>query len=139
MKRIALFVVLVASAWGQPGAGKQAPPRSGREGAPADLTGWWVSPVMEDWRWRMVTPLKGDAASVPINGEARKIVDAWDPAKEEASGDQCKAYGAPGLMRLPGRLHITWHTKQSAPLLVPKLEAIVHHYLRGRCIDTSGV
>ena len=36
-------------------------------------------------------------------------------------------------------LHVTWHTKESSPLLVPKLEAIVHHYLRGRCINTPGV
>jgi putative transposase len=36
-------------------------------------------------------------------------------------------------------LHITWHTKESSPLLVPKVEAIAHHYLRGRCINTPGV
>ena len=36
-------------------------------------------------------------------------------------------------------LHATWHTKESSPLLVPKVEAIVHHYLRGRCINTPGV
>jgi len=36
-------------------------------------------------------------------------------------------------------LHLTWHTNGSAPLLVPKVEAIVHHYLRGRCINTPGV
>ena len=36
-------------------------------------------------------------------------------------------------------LHIVWHTKGSAPLLVPKVEAIVHHYVRGRCINTPGV
>ena len=31
-----------------------------------------------------------------------------DPAKDEASGDVCKAYGAAAIMRLPGRGHITW-------------------------------
>ena len=36
-------------------------------------------------------------------------------------------------------LHLTWHTKGSAPLLVPKVEAIVHHALRGKCINTPGV
>ncbi|HMF16092.1 MAG TPA: hypothetical protein VKE98_02745 [Gemmataceae bacterium] len=35
-------------------------------------------------------------------------------------------------------LHMTWHVKESAPLLVPKIEAILHHYLRGRCINTPG-
>lgn len=79
-----------------------------RTAAPVDLTGYWVSVVTEDWRWRMLTPLKGDAASIPINAEARKIVDAWDPAKDEAAALQCKAYGAPAIMRVPGRLHVTW-------------------------------
>ncbi len=36
-------------------------------------------------------------------------------------------------------LHITWHTKESAPLLVPEVEATVRHYLRGRCINAPGV
>jgi putative transposase len=36
-------------------------------------------------------------------------------------------------------LHMTWHVKNSAPLLVPKVEAMVHHYLRGKCINTPGV
>jgi len=90
------------------GGGPAPAPRSAREAALVDLTGNWVSVVTEDWRWRMITPLKGDAASVPINAEARKIVDAWDPAKDEAAGLQCKAYGAPAIMRVPGRLHIAW-------------------------------
>ena len=44
---------------------------------------------------------------------ARAIADAWDPAKEEASGDLCKSYGAPALLRVPGRLHITWQDDQT--------------------------
>jgi len=72
--------------------------------APVDLTGYWVSVVTEDYRWRMFTPLKGDAASVPINDAGRKIIDAWDPAKDEAAGLECKAYGAAAVMRVPGRL-----------------------------------
>ena len=36
-------------------------------------------------------------------------------------------------------LHLTWHTKDSAPLLTPQVEAVVHHYVRGRCINTPGV
>jgi hypothetical protein len=83
-------------------------PAPGKPGAPIDLTGYWVAYVTEDWRWRMVTPLKGDAASIPTNAEARKLIDQWDPAKDEAAGLQCKAYGAPAIMRVPGRLHITW-------------------------------
>jgi hypothetical protein len=56
----------------------------------------------------MVTPIKGDFASIPFNAEGRKLGEAWDPAKDEASGDQCKSYGAAAIMRVPGRLHITW-------------------------------
>jgi hypothetical protein len=76
--------------------------------APEDLTGNWVSIVTEDYRWRMVTPLKGDSASVPLNMEGRKVVNAWDPAKDEANNLQCKSYGAPAIMRVPGRLRISW-------------------------------
>ena len=36
-------------------------------------------------------------------------------------------------------LHVTWHTKESRPLLTPEVEKIVHHYLRGRCINTPDV
>jgi hypothetical protein len=100
--------ILIAPLSAQVPAAPPSPPRSAKEAAPIDLTGNWVSVVTEDWRWRMVTPLKGDAASVPINAEARKIVDAWDPAKDEAAGSQCKAYGAPAIMRVPGRLRISW-------------------------------
>jgi hypothetical protein len=50
---------------------------------------------------------------MPINAEARKVALAWDPAKDEAAGEQCKSYGAPNLMRVPGRLHITWQDDQT--------------------------
>ena len=76
--------------------------------APIDLTGYWVSIVTEDWRWRMVTPAKGDYASIPITPSAKKLADAWDPAKDEAAGEQCKSYAAPALMRVPARFRITW-------------------------------
>lgn len=83
-------------------------PATARAGAPVDLTGYWVSVVSEDWRWRMVTPARGDFAGIPLNADGRRVGLAWDPAKDEAAGEQCKAYGAPALMRIPGRLHITW-------------------------------
>ena len=79
-----------------------------RAAAPIDLTGYWVSVVTQDWRWRMVTPAKGDYQGIQMTPEARKIADAWDPAKDEAAGEQCRSYGAPALMSVPGRLHITW-------------------------------
>lgn len=92
----------------------QAPPAQGatvqvpKAVAPIDLTGYWVSLVTDDWRWRMVTPPKGDAMYLPMNAEGRKVTDAWDPEKDEAAGEQCRGYGAAAVMRLPGRLHITW-------------------------------
>jgi hypothetical protein len=88
--------------------GNQPPPPAPRAGAPIDLTGYWVSIVTADWRWRMVTPAKGDYQGVQLNAEGRKVADAWDPAKDEAAGEQCKSYGAPALMSVPGRIHITW-------------------------------
>src|SRR2546423_7395376 len=76
--------------------------------SPIDLTGNWVSIVTEDWRFRMVTPPKGDYASVPLNAAARAVADKWDPAKDEAEGNACKSYGAAAIMRVPGRLRISW-------------------------------
>jgi hypothetical protein len=87
--------------------------QSPKAAAPIDLTGYWVSVVTQDWRWRMVTPAKGDYESVPITLEAKKVADEWDPAKDEAAGEQCKSYGAPALMSIPTRLHITWQDENT--------------------------
>jgi hypothetical protein len=99
---------VVAYVHAQRGGGPPAAPRTPKAAAPIDLTGYWVSVVTQDWRWRMVTPAKGDYMYIPINLEAKKVADAWDPAKDEAAGEQCRAYGAANIMRVPGRLHITW-------------------------------
>ena len=42
-----------------------------------DPTGYWVSIVTEDWRWRMTTPPKGDYEGVPLNAATKKMADAW--------------------------------------------------------------
>ena len=76
-----------------------------RSSAPVDLTGYWTAVVTEDWRWRMVTPPKGDYASLPLSDEGRRVADAWDPSE---GGNTCKAYGAAGVMRMPLRVQITW-------------------------------
>jgi hypothetical protein len=88
--------------------GRGGPPPPAREAAALDITGYWVSVIIEDWKFRMVTPKKGVYDSLPLNGEGRRVADTWDPARDEAAGEQCKAYGAANIMRLPGRLHITW-------------------------------
>jgi hypothetical protein len=91
------------------GRGAAGPPRTPRAAAPVDVTGTWVAIVSEDWRWRMVTPRKGDYASVPgMTAEARKIADAWDLEKDNAAGNQCKAFGVGGIMRQPGRIRVSW-------------------------------
>lgn len=92
---------------GQAQAQQQAPPTAqGR--APIDLTGTWVSVVTEDWRWRMMTPAKGDYASLPLNPVGQKMADSWDTAKDAADGNQCRAFGVGGLTRIPGRIRISW-------------------------------
>ena len=109
--KIVLLILLSAAfvnAQGRGGRGAQQPPPTAKAGAPIDLTGYWVSLVTQDWRVRMFTPPKGDYAGVPLNAAARKIADAWDPAKDEAAGEQCRSYGAAALMRVPeiGRAHV---------------------------------
>jgi hypothetical protein len=99
---VVLFSALVSAQRGGPPA---QPPRAA---APIDLTGYWVSIVSEDWRYRMVTPTKGDYQGVPMTPDAVKIADAWNPAADTTAGNQCKSYGAAAIMRVPGRVHITW-------------------------------
>ncbi len=88
----------------------QRGPQAARDAAPVDLTGSWVSIVTEDWRYRMVTPAKGDHPSVPLNAAGNALANSWDPAKDEAEagGTACKAFGPPGVMRAPGRVRISW-------------------------------
>jgi hypothetical protein len=44
---------------------------------------------------------------------AMKIADAWDPKADVAASAECKSYGAPIIMRVPGRLHITWQDDET--------------------------
>ena len=97
----AAFVTVSAQG---PGARQGGPPPTGRAGAPVDLAGTWAAVITEDWQWRMVTPKKGDAASVPLNAEGTRVTNAWDPATDGS----CKAYGVGGLMRMPLRVRIRW-------------------------------
>jgi hypothetical protein len=103
---VTLLLVWPAKSTAQRGRGQPPEPPTPRAAAPIDLTGYWVSLVTEDWRWRMLIPRKGDYSSVPLNAEGRRVADTWDPAK--LASDGCKAYGAAAIMRVPGRLHMTW-------------------------------
>jgi hypothetical protein len=93
-----------------PARGAQPPqgPQTGRALASTDLTGYWVSLITEDWRFRMMMPPKGVRNNFPLTPAGIAATNAWDPAKDEAAGEQCRAYGAVGAIRQPGRLHITW-------------------------------
>jgi hypothetical protein len=113
--------------------GRGAPPATAKARAPFDLTGYWTAVITEDWHVRMLTAPKGDFGSgapgaiempgggkigtgpnpafqgdIPYKPEGAQAALRWDPAKDEAEGNSCKAYGAPGVMRLPTHLHITW-------------------------------
>jgi hypothetical protein len=89
-------------------AGRVLNAQTPKAAAPIDLTGFWVSIITEDWRYRMMAAPKGDYYSLPLTPAARKVADEWDPAKDIAANRQCMSYGAPNIMRVPGRLHITW-------------------------------
>jgi hypothetical protein len=88
------------------------PPRAA---APIDLTGNWVSIVSEDWLQRMLMPPRGDYAGVPLTLEGRRVANQWEPAS--LATDSCKAYGAPAVMRIPGRLQISWENDTTLKIL----------------------
>jgi len=114
MRSLILVASLVALALPSPsyaqrggGAGRGAA-ASARDGAALDLSGYWVAVITEDWKYRMVTPKVGVFDAIPLSPEGRKVGMAWSPDKDQAAGEQCKAYGAAGIMRMPTRLNIAW-------------------------------
>ena len=105
---VVIAVVLIVPVFAQPGQGGRgaAPPPTARAGAPVDMAGTWVSVVTEDWRARMPAPVKGDYETIDqvMSAEARKVADSWQPSMD----GRCEAYGVGGVMRMPGRLRISW-------------------------------
>ena len=102
-----LLFVLTTGALGQRGG----PPPPPRAQAALDLTGYWVSLVTEDWRYRMTTPPKGDYAGVPLNCAGRQAAGLG--SGEGRSGGRV----VPRLRRrwpdAPARrLHITWQDEE---------------------------
>src|SRR5260370_41701296 len=98
-----LVLLLTSDLHAQRGRGGRGAPAAPREAAPFDPTGYWVSVITEDWKTRMVTPKKGFYVALPLNAEGRRVADGWDPAKDEAAGEQCRSDGAPNIVRGPGR------------------------------------
>jgi hypothetical protein len=105
--RFAALMLLPALLLAQGRGPQTAPPSTPKASAPIELTGYWVSIIVDEWRFR-VSPQKGDIPYLPLNPAARQIANGWDPVKDEAEGNTCRAYGAVGVMQRPGRLHITW-------------------------------
>lgn len=106
---LAVPIALLAQAPQGAGGGRGGAAPTGRAAAPVDLTGYWVSIVTEDWIERM-------APDSPPSGVGRGGRGQFDgggapgaPAPAAApAGEQCRAYGAAGSLRVPGRLNITW-------------------------------
>jgi hypothetical protein len=92
--------------------GDQSPPTA-REAAPYDPTGNWVSVITNNWRTRMVPPPIGDYQDMPLNDAGRQAADAWDPARDEAAGLECRHYGAASIMFQPARLQVSWQDDQT--------------------------
>src|SRR5256885_1507370 len=105
LKKVALLWMLCGAVVSAQGGNAT---RSARDAAPVDFTGYWVSYVTENWRYRMVTPAKGEYRRIPASPAAVPLINAWDPAADERAGNQCRSYGAGNIMSVPGRLHITW-------------------------------
>lgn len=104
----ALVLLLSSGAWAQTMEGEQEEPeKTPKEAAPVDMTGYWVSMVVEDWHWRMVTPPKGNYASMRrvLNEEGNRVADTWDP---ERDANTCKHFGAAGMIRNPMRIKLSW-------------------------------
>jgi hypothetical protein len=115
LRRYVAGALLAQLAWSStaalaqpPGGFQPPPPRSPRESAQVDITGRWVALVTEDWLWRMVTAQKGDVTSIPVSQRGRQVANEWNLEQDNANGEQCRAFGAAGIMRMPTRLNITW-------------------------------
>jgi hypothetical protein len=135
--RAALAIVLgslsLLAAPAQAGRGQGVAVLDAMSSAPVDLTGYWTAVLTEDWHVRMFTAPKGDFGSgasgavaqvvvgrlgvganpaedgnIPYNLTGAQAALAWDPARDATEGQPCKAYGAPGIMRQPTHLRITW-------------------------------
>src|SRR5947207_15983245 len=112
--RLASTILLVALAssflHAQARGQRGGPPPTPKAAAPIDLTGYWTAVLTEDWYQRMLTPPKGDFGTgvgletpggeqlwdIPYRPNGFAAAKTWDPVKDQADGNPCKAYGAGG-------------------------------------------
>jgi hypothetical protein len=104
----AAAVVLGTSAAEAQRGGRGGGAASAQSAAAIDLTGYWVSVITEDWKFRMVTPRRGVFEALMLNAEGRTLGEAWDPDRDTAAGEACRSYGAANIMRVPGRIRVSW-------------------------------
>ncbi|HVG55304.1 MAG TPA: hypothetical protein VM846_12785 [Vicinamibacterales bacterium] len=107
--------LLLAPVDAQRGAGPAGggAPQAAKAAAPVDITGYWVSIVTEDWIERMSpdsppSGTGGGGGGFGGGGGGGRGRGGAPAAAAPASTDPCRAYGAGGSMRVPGRLNITW-------------------------------
>ena len=74
--------------------GPAGPPATARAAAPIDLTGYWVSQIVDEWRFR-VTPQKGDVPYLPINAAARRVAFHYSRLRERYARPERPAEGSP--------------------------------------------
>ncbi len=106
---ILLLIMLSTTAMAQRG-GSQELPLSSKQAAPFDMSGYWVSVITEDWRYRMMAAEQGDVGAVPLNQAGRELAEAWNPSENYL--ESCLAFGGAGILRYPGRLHISWEDEE---------------------------
>jgi hypothetical protein len=117
------------------------PPPTAKAAAPVDLNRYWAAVITEDWHVRMLSAPKGDfgtgaagavslpgeppiglgpnpaeGGSIPYKAAGGQAAMKFDPTRDEAEGNQCKAFGAIGVMRQPTHLHITWQDDNTLKL-----------------------
>src|SRR5687768_11338800 len=103
--------VVPADVSAQQAQGAPPPPvvqQTARQASPIDFTGTWASVVTEDWQWRFVTPIVGDYTGIPLNSVGDKTARAWNHDADLKAGEQCKAFGAAAINRLPTRMQVSW-------------------------------
>lgn len=110
-QRAACIAVGTAALWLVTGGVGDA--QSARIQAPFDPTGYWVSLITRDWRFRMIVPGRGEYEGVPLSLASKQFADAWRPTQDESAGKQCEAYGAGVVMLVPERLRISWQDDET--------------------------